>query len=430
MKKWINTSLALGTLGASAVLVGSALRMTRYVKKELQQADHKAPPLHSGDQAPKVVLMVPCRGLDPDFRENMAMLTAQDYPNYEIIFMTANAADKSYPVLQEMVQRSPVPARIVFGGFSKQRCQKLDNMLAAIDDISNRDAQPDIYAWADSDARVTAEWLRYLVAPLSRPEVGATTTYRWYRPEHRRPLTHVLALWTGIQITHMHVNANVAVWGGSMAVRRETFDQLKMREIWQTALADDCVLNDTVRKAGLRVEFVVPAMTSLSSDHSVKDILIFAVRQCVIGKHTLKPIWWPSIFALSLFHFSAGRGAWLLGRSLLKRQAPPWQAWGMLSFLPAGILQGLTVIQLMRQIKKARNPQDPLEARYSWAAYSPLAYLFTWFSLAASGLTNRFVWRDIVYRMHNAHRTEVCFYPPELETAQSEEDAPSGAKRS
>jgi len=424
MKHPLNKILALGTLGAAALVVGSGLRMMRHVKKSLQ---NREPPLGTDSPSqtyPKVALMVPCKGLDPDFELNMQRLLEQDYPNFEIVFMTINAQDPCHPVLQELVTRSPVPARLVLGGFSKQRCQKLDNILAGVDAIGE---QADIYAWADSDARVARDWLRQLVAPLRQPHIGASTTYRWYRPEPGRPLTYVLALWTGIQITHFHINKTVAVWGGSMAIRRATFEALEMRRIWQTALADDCVLNDTVRKAGLRVEFVVPAMTSLSSEHPVKEILIFAVRQCVIGKHTLKGVWWISVSALSFFHLALGRGLWLAGRSALQRQPVPLVAWGMLSFIPAGILQSLSVIQCMRQIAQLREADDPLEAHYPWALFAPPAYAFVWLTLAASALTDRFVWRDIYYRMLNAHETEVYAYPAELESATSEEETPSGA---
>lgn len=421
MRKF-NRLLGLSTALSSAGIVTSGFLMTRFVKKALNKA------AQSTVQAdmPKVTLMVPCKDLDPDFRENMQMLLEQDYPNYEIIFMTVNDRDPSYPVLKEMCERSPVDAQLVFGGFSKKRCQKLDNMIAALDHIAE---DCEIMAWVDSDARVPRDWLRHLVAPLARPEVGATTTYRWYRPEPRRPLTHWLSLWTALQACHLHINRAVATWGGSMAIRRQTFIDLDLRNIWNTALSDDCVLNDTVRKAGLRVEFVAPSMTSASSALSNQEILIFATRQCVIGKHTLKEIWWTSILGLSFFHLSSGRGLWLLGRALKKRQKPDLSVWGMLSFIPAGILQAAFVAKSMRQISATREADDPLEAKYHWALNAPLAYLFLWFSMLSSATTDQFVWRQIYYKMLNAHETEVLKYPAELDAESPKEVAPPAHER-
>ncbi|MGV3524339.1 MAG: glycosyltransferase [Candidatus Sericytochromatia bacterium] len=417
--KWINRTLALGTLGAAALLVGSGLRMARHVRRELK-ASHvpvEVPYL------PKVALMAPCKGLDPDFEDNLRSVLAQDYPNFELTLMTVNDQDPCYPVLERLAADSPVPTQIVFGGFSRQRCQKLDNMLAGLDAQSGT---PDIYVWVDSDARVPKNWLRELVKPLARGEVGASTTFRWYRPEQGRPITYLLALWTGIQFSHFHINQAVAVWGGSMAVTRETFERLKMREVWQTSLADDCVLHDAVRKAKLRVEFVVPAMTSMSSELPLRDILIFAVRQSVIGKHTLKEIWWISMFGLGFLHLSAGRGLWLAARALAQGHPVPLAALGMLSFVPAGILQNLAVIHAIRQLAADRDDSDPMHAEYAWALLSPAAYLFVWSTLCASALTDRFVWREIHYRMLHAHATEVTGYPPALESAVRKEEAPTG----
>ena len=419
MSKKLDRALAVASLGAAAVLIGSGLRMMRYTKKELQRTANLPEP----EQWPRVALMVPCKDVDPDLDQNLDMLLQQDYPDYEIIFMTVDQNDPSYPYLQKAVEKSKVPARIVFGGFSKQRCQKLDNILAGVDAL---DPEVEIFAWADSDARVTRQWLGHLVAPLARPEVGATTTFRWYRPEKARLITYMLTLWTGYQISHLHINHNVAVWGGSMAVTRKMFDELDMRNVWEYALADDCVLNDSVRKAGKRVEFVVPSMTSISSDHSLKDNLIFALRQAVIAKHTLKHVWYPAVGGLSFLHGLVFRGLQLILKSVQSGSPIPVTAWLMLAFIPAGVLQSLCVIQVIRQLAAKREADDPMEAKYIWALYSPLAYLFLWSTLLASAATDRFVWRGIYYRMLNSHETEVYAFPAHLGATANQEEAPTG----
>lgn len=422
MKTWINRALALTSLGTAALLVGSGLRMMRHVKKELAKSrDTRLP--ENWQHWPKVALMVPCKDVDPDLEENLRMLLEQDYPAYEIIFMTLDAHDPSYPILQQMVRESKVPARIVFGGFSKQRCQKLDNMLAGVDALTE---EFEIFAWADSDVRAPREWLRQLILPLANDQVGATTSFRWYRPEPGRPLTYLLSLWTGFQFCHFHINEIVGVWGGSMATTRKTYDALDIRNVWEYALSDDCVLNNTVKRAGRRVEFVVPAMTSISSAHPVKDILIFAVRQAVIAKHTLKEVWYPSTLGLTVLHLAVFRGLQLSLRALRAGQPVPLQALAMLAFVPGGMLQSLGFIQALRQIVAVREADDPLDAHPAMALLAPAAYAFLWVSLLASGVTDRFVWRGIYYRMLNEHETEVYAFPAQLGSAEFKEETPSG----
>lgn len=391
-------------LGASAFLVGSAARMNRYVKQEMARPANTT-------YLPRVSLMVPCKDRDPDLAENMQMLLEQDYPHYELIFMLPNAQDPAYPILKEKVEQSPVPAQIVFGGFSQKRCQKLDNILAGLAAAAD---DSEVYAWVDTDARVPRHWLREMVAPLANDAVGASTTYRSYRPEKGRPITYLLHQWTAFQFSHMHLKRAVAIWGGSMVVRRDFFDTLNMPEVWDTALADDCVLHESVISSRKQVAFVPTAMTSLSSDIPQDEIVHFAMRQCVIGKVTLPAIWWISILGLSFLQLSAGIGLFEALRSGFKKERPHWSAWAKMSFWPASIVQALLVTRATRLIAAPREADDPLDSKASWALLGPFAYAFLWQSLLASVPHDTFNWRAIRYRMHHPLKTEILDFPKEL----------------
>ncbi len=391
-------------LGASALLVGSAARMNHYVKKEMARPANTT-------YLPRVSLMVPCKDRDPDFAENMQMLLEQDYPHYELIFMVPNAQDPAYPILQEKVKQSPVPAQIVFGGFSQKRCQKLDNILAGLEAAAD---DTEVFAWVDTDARVPRHWLREMIAPLQKDDVGATTTYRSYRPEAGRPITYLLHQWTAYQFCHLHLKKAVAVWGGSMAVRRDFFETLNMPEVWDTALADDCVLHDSVISNRKQVIFVPQAMTSLSSDIPQDEIVHFAMRQCVIGKVTLPEIWWVSILGLSFLQLSAGIGLLQAIKSLIKKERIPGNAWAKMSFWPASIAQAMLTARAVRLIAAPREADDPLTSKSSWAMLGPFAYAFLWQSLLASVPQDTFNWRAIRYRMHHPLKTEILDFPKEL----------------
>ncbi len=409
--------LAWTTFISGIFMVGSSLRLNHFVKKQLERAG-------TSDYRPRVALMVPCKGVDPDFKENMEMLLQQDYGDYEVIFMTVSPEDPCHSILEACIAESETPAQIVYGGFSRKRCQKLDNMLAGIDALYSQELQnPDhpkaeVYLWADTDARVAPNWLEEMIAPLANDEVGASTTYRFYRPIPGNPLSYLLALWTGYQFCHMHMPKVQAVWGGSMAIRRDLFDELEMRRIWDTALSDDCVLHNTIIKAGKKVGFVIPAMTTASSDLPTREVLIFAMRQCIIGKVALKDIWLTSVLTLSLYHLSAGRGLQHVARRVKTGRKLPGFAWGMLSFIPAGIFQALGVLNALKRIEHYRKAQgmtqDPLRVKRRWASVGPAAYLFLWWSLLGSVLRQKFSWREIHYHMKSEHETDVIGYPESL----------------
>ncbi len=98
--------------------IQSYSRMYKYVAGELVK-----PP---GKYFPKAAVILPCKGLDPGFKENLNKLIAQDYgiapglpgatetANFEIIFTVAGSDDPAYPILQEVIDKNPhVNAKLV-----------------------------------------------------------------------------------------------------------------------------------------------------------------------------------------------------------------------------------------------------------------------------------------------------------------------------
>jgi cellulose synthase/poly-beta-1,6-N-acetylglucosamine synthase-like glycosyltransferase len=50
-----------------------------------------------------VGLIVPCRGIDQGFAENIGAVLRQDYEDYHVIFVTEASDDPAYPVLNTTV---------------------------------------------------------------------------------------------------------------------------------------------------------------------------------------------------------------------------------------------------------------------------------------------------------------------------------------
>ncbi len=48
------------------------------------------------DFAPPLTVVMPCKGLDPGFDANISSMLAQDYPDYEVLFVTATQSDPAY----------------------------------------------------------------------------------------------------------------------------------------------------------------------------------------------------------------------------------------------------------------------------------------------------------------------------------------------
>jgi cellulose synthase/poly-beta-1,6-N-acetylglucosamine synthase-like glycosyltransferase len=70
-------------LGLQSLLSG--VRYSSYVRRECALT----PPQFT----PFVSVIAPSRGLDPGLKENLTALFVQDYPNYEIVFVTGHQSD-------------------------------------------------------------------------------------------------------------------------------------------------------------------------------------------------------------------------------------------------------------------------------------------------------------------------------------------------
>src|SRR5581483_11205397 len=98
--------------------------MLKYVERELA--------LRPGSYLPKVTLILPCKGLDPDFAVNITKLLAQEYidpatgkPKFEVIFAVSSENDPAYPVLKKQCESNDaVKTQLVVAGTCPYRAQK------------------------------------------------------------------------------------------------------------------------------------------------------------------------------------------------------------------------------------------------------------------------------------------------------------------
>ena len=195
---------------------------------------------------PSVDLICPCCGLDPELDDNLRRLLTQDYPDYRVFFTVADADDPAVAVIRPLLDEfGSDRASLVIAGRATTSAQKVHNQLAAI-----RQASPNatVLAFADSDIHPGPNWLRHLVDPLVRTNVGVVTGYRWYVPTRHNLATVTLSCLNGMSAVlgpHKHNHA----WGGAMAIRSEYFDSLRVADIWSGAITDDLTLSTAAKRA-------------------------------------------------------------------------------------------------------------------------------------------------------------------------------------
>jgi len=243
---------------------------------------------------PKTVLIIPCKGLDAEFHENIASFFNQDYDNFVIYFVVADGSDPADAELHKLKDQLSEGSkardiRILAAGQAQCCSQKIHNLLYCYERVGK---DVDILAFADSDICVRSDWLRHLVYPLRQAKNGVASGYRWFVPKQNNPASLALSA----------INAKVAqllgntrfnqAWGGSMAIRAEDFRRLGLDKIWPNVLSDDLSLSRAVKKAGMKVAFVPACLAASHTATTWRGLLEFGRRQFLITRVNAPGTWW------------------------------------------------------------------------------------------------------------------------------------------
>jgi len=371
-------------------------RFIAYVRRDLA---HERPPF-----APRLSVIMPCKGVDPGFGENVRSLLAQDYPDFELLFVTATRQDPARPCLEELLgAHSDARARLLVAGIQPGRSQKLNNQLFACGHV-----RPDAEAlvFVDSDVRAQPTFLRDLVAPLGEEGVGVATGFRWYIPAGGRPASYLRATWNGGGLPMLAHPRFAYAWGGSMAILRETFERAGVADRWAGALTDDFPLTDAVRKLGLQVKFVPRCLLGSHEDASLAQLIEWTNRQTVICRVYNPTLWWGILTFHGVHAVGVIAALSALGARALWPAVPLsiWPTVAMLGLMPVEAIAGLFLWGTVRRL---------LPGVGGWGralrhvALAPAAVLLIFYNSVHSLLTHDICWRGVAYRLHSPVRTEV-----------------------
>jgi cellulose synthase/poly-beta-1,6-N-acetylglucosamine synthase-like glycosyltransferase len=259
-----------------------------------------------------VSVILPCKGLDPGFAENIRKLLQQDYfdketnkPNFEVIFAVAETNDPAYSVLKEICNTSEaIRTKLVVAGIDKRRAQKVNNQLAALKEVS---AETNVFVFVDSDVIARSDFLKYLVSHLQDDSVGATTGYRFYIPFGVGCASLIRAIWNRMSAWEMANPSYSFAWGGAMAITKKNFEKAHIYESWERSCDDDLALTTAVKDLGLEVRFVPQCLVFTQGDGTATEIIEWTNRQLILTKVYYPKLWRKAIYRAVILT------AWLLG---------------------------------------------------------------------------------------------------------------------
>jgi ceramide glucosyltransferase len=372
----------------------SGFSFTGYIHRELA---HKRP-----DYSPFVSVIAPCRGLDDGLRENTGALFKQDYAAYEIVFVTDRADDPSLSVIEKTIQdenvREVIGSRIVLAGEAVDCGQKVHNLSIAVTKV---DPRCEVLVFVDSDVRPPPEWLKLLVTSLGDEGIGAASGYRWFIPV-KGFASHLRSVWNASIASVLGASGDKNFcWGGSTAIRRSTFESLRIRDAWRGTVSDDFAMTRVLQQAKLPIHFVPGCLVPSFEDCTMKELLEFSNRQLKITRVYSPHLWKPLLIGSLLFTavFFGGLVLVIVRAALGLDFALPL----LLLFVMFCLGSAKAYIRL-KAVGLAQSRYQKQISKSLWAHLLlwPLASaLFLWNAVVA-GLSRRIEWRGITYELKSA----------------------------
>lgn len=369
----------------------------RYFKNELAK-----PPV---DYTPPVSVIAPCRGLDDGIEANFRALLRQDYPWFEVIFVVDNEADPAVETIKTLARDSDVHAvnvQIRIAPPAVESGQKVENLREGVLYAAENSK---VFVFVDSDANPSPDMLRSLVAPLENPEVGAASGYRWFIAERPDFASEMRSVWNASIASALGENSKTNfAWGGASAIRRETFEKLKIREKWCGTLSDDFTLTWAVKSAGLAIVFVPRALTASFGNCSVRELLEFTNRQIKITRVYAPHLWAVSFMGSGLFNLVMIWAFFIVVTSQ-KNDSAVWAAISIMG-LVAAFSTGKAFLRLRAVFLAMAEHHSNLKKQMITQSFLwfPVPALFFVNCLAAA-FSRKIVWRGITYRLPSADKT-------------------------
>jgi len=375
-------------LAALLAAAGAAQALAGWVAVARFAARPRPVPAHR----PPISVLKPLHGDEPLLEAALESLCRQDYPAFQIVCGVQDAADPAIGIVRRLQARYPARAIVlVVDATPHGRNRKVANLMNMLP--ASRHA---VLAIADSDLHVAPDWLERLVAALEDPNVGLVTTLyaglpvsgHWVRRLGAAQITG--AFLPGALLARALGRRDCL--GATMVLRRATLERIGGFAALVDHLADDNVLGQLVRAAGLEVALAdtVPLTT------------VPETRLAELWRHELR--WARTIRALApgAFAASALQYGTVWGMAAAALSGGAWWGWAVLGGAwAARTASGWGIGRALREISVPLAFSAPF-----WLL--PAREVMSFVELIAAFAGNRVEWRG--HRL-TADRPQIQDFP-------------------
>lgn len=335
---------------------------------------------------PKVVMIIPVTGRKPGMKTGLKSLLNQDYPNYEVFFVTRDMEDPASNMIQGLLSEK-TQARQILSGPAVHCGQKNHNLLAG---IAAAESFVEIFVFCDSTHRAPPDLLHRLTNPIIQGQAVMTTGFHRIVPGDHH-LATLGMLWTVLGI---HLLQGIPMftqpWGGATAISRSLFETHGVGQLWARTAVDDFSMGPHLRKRGVRCTPVPTAcLDTPLAKQTFSEWNKWLTRQLLYLKFYTPGAWLAASFGVYLI---IGPFLWT-GISIIGIQSGVFH-WNMF-WTCCGFLGLFTLIGLgfRRLIPNPSPPRIPWIMSFYFILFmTSWCYIKTWF-------TNTLKWKGIFYRI-------------------------------
>jgi ceramide glucosyltransferase len=307
-----NLCVAAATIGCVFALIAGLLALRFAVRPE--HAEHQP-------QEPSVTILKPLCGQEPDLLARLLGFAHQCYTGpIQLVFGSQHRTDPAMDAVERLKELRPdlaVEVAVEPRNFGTNR--KVSNLINMTPLAGN-----DVIVLSDSDIEVGPTYLADVIAELQKPGVGAVTC-----------LYHGIAgegIWS--RLSAMSINtyflSNIVIarslrvaqpcFGATIAMRRETLEEIGGFDVFADCLADDYEIGMAVRKAGYEVTIPSFSVGHVCFERTATELVRHQMRQSRTIR-TIDPAGYAGAiithpFALALFGAVLGSPLGLLVAAL------------------------------------------------------------------------------------------------------------------
>jgi len=285
-------ALAVFGIGYQCFVLMASLRFFRRASRWRRLPDH----------TPPVTVLKPLKGSGLELFANLETFCRQDYPTHQIVFGVADADDPAVEIVRRLSRAFPDRDLVLSIGARDAPNGKIGTLMQMMEHAAH-----DVLVLSDADIRVAPDYLRTMVRPLQRPEVGLSTCL--YRGRGTFGLSTVLESlfintdfvpmvligdWIGIRTAH----------GASIAIKREALDAGGGFAAAADHLADDYVLGHRVAAAGYALAVLPHVVETILDAVTVRDVWRHQIRWARTYR-AVQPLGWSLAITIQVTTWAA-----------------------------------------------------------------------------------------------------------------------------